>query len=135
MDSTFLRFLLHDSRFVRVIHVSIYGLARGAMVNWEGTVTRNDSDSTESMRLQYSPLYVLVSMNPAKVNVPDSLELPDVLPVAPLTRTFIVPSANGKRIPFINCHVEAQTIEYRMPDMGSPPLERMCNAIPQPRKR
>ena len=66
----------------------------------------------------------------------DEME-PGILPVAPLTRTFAVASANGKRISisrqqlpitlayaFIDCRAQAQTIEYCLANIGSPPSGR-----------
>ena len=65
----------------------------------------------------------------------DEME-PGILPVAPLTRTFAV-AANGKRISisrqqlpitlaytFIDYHTQAQTIEYCLENIGSPPSGR-----------
>ena len=66
----------------------------------------------------------------------DEME-PGILPVAPLTRTFAVASANGKRISisrqqlpitlafaFIDYRAQAQTIEYCLANIGSPPSGR-----------
>ena len=94
-------------------------------------------------------LYMLVPMNQMKASTLDGLE-PGVLPVAPLTRTFTVASANGKRIsisgqqlpitPASSGHcAQAQTTEDCVADVGSPPsminaLQCICSAIPQPRK-
>ena len=54
------------------------------------------NESTHYMRLQYPPLYMLVSMNRTKANALEGLEV-GVLPVAPLTRTFVVTTPNQKK--------------------------------------
>lgn len=88
-----------------------------------------------------------VSMNRMKASALDRLE-PDVLPVAPLTRTFVVAAANGKRgvisrqqlcIPAYTFTNSCPSSENRMLHgrIGTPPsgpLRCICSAILQPRK-
>ena len=59
------------------------------------------NERTHYMRLRYPPLYVLVSMNRTKANALEGLEA-GVLPVAPLTRTFVVTMPNQKRCRFLD---------------------------------
>ena len=89
------------------------------------------------MRLRYPPLYVLVSMNRTKAHALDRLT-PGILPVAPLTRTFVVTTPNGKRtsisrqqLPitpayaFTDYCAQAQTIEHCVVDIGKPPYGQL----------
>ena len=92
---------------------------------------------THFMRLEYPPLYVLVAMNRTKATPLDGLE-PGVLPIAPQSRSFTVASANGKRISisrqqlpitpayaFTDYRAQAQTIEYCVVNIGTPPSGRL----------
>ena len=89
------------------------------------------------MRLRYPPLYVLVSMNHTKAHALDGLT-PGILPMAPLTRTFVVTTPNGKRtsisrqqLPitpaytFTNYCAQVQTIEHCVVDIGKPPYGQL----------
>ena len=92
---------------------------------------------THFMRLEYPPLYVLVAMNRTKATPLDGLEA-GVLPIAPQSRSFTVTSAKGKRISisrqqlpitpaytFTDYRAQAQTIEYCVVDIGTPPTGRL----------
>ena len=68
--------------------------ARGHIVGSTRRERGETSGRTHSVRLQYPPLYVLMSINWTKVSTLDGLE-PGIFPVAPLTRTFVVTTANG----------------------------------------
>ena len=94
-------------------------------------------ERTDCMRLQYPPLYVLVAMNWTKASALPELEH-GVLPVAPLCRTFTVSSPTGKKMSisreqlpitpayaFTDYRAQAQTIEYCMVDIGSPPYGQL----------
>ena len=76
---------------------------------------------------------VLVSMNRTKATALDVQE-PGVLLMAPLTRTFVLATTHGKRTlisrqqlaitpacTFTNYRAQAQTIEYCVVDIGTPP--------------
>ena len=91
----------------------------------------------ERKRRQENSMYALVPMNRTKASALDELE-PGILLVAPLTRTFAVASANGKQISisrqqlpitpayaFIDYRAQAQTIEYCLENIGSPPSGRL----------
>ena len=72
-------------------------MTNGARSHIVGSTRRErgeTSERTHSVRLQYPPLYVLMSMNRTKVSTLDKLE-PSIFPVEPLTRTFVVTTANG----------------------------------------
>ena len=92
-------------------------------------------------------------MNHTKATALDGLEL-GVLPVAPLTRTFVVTTTNGKRtsisrqqLPttpvyaFTDYRARAQTIKYCVVDIGKPPNGQLtpfnayvCSAVSEPRE-
>ena len=95
------------------------------------------NESTHYMWLQYPPLYVLVSMNRTKANALEGLEA-GVLPVAPLTRTFVVMTPNQKKVSisrqqlpitpayaFTDYRAQAQTIEYCVVDIAKPPYGQL----------
>ena len=76
-------------------------------------------------------------MNRTKATPLDGLQ-PGVLPITPQSRSFMVTSANGKRISicreqlpitpayaFTDYRSQAQTIEYCVVDIGSPPSGRL----------
>ena len=91
-------------------------------------------------------------MNQTKAGPLDGLD-PGILPVAPLTRTFVVTTANGKRtsisrqqLPitpvyvFTDYRARAQALEYCVVNIGTPPSAQLApfneyvlrSAIPQP---
>ena len=99
------------------------------------------------MRLEYLSLYVLDAMNRTRATPLDGLE-PGVLPIAPQSRSFTVTSVNGKRISicrqqlsitpayaFTDYRVQAQTIEYCVVDIGTPPSVDSHRPIPTLRCR
>jgi len=95
------------------------------------------TESLQTIQLQYPPVYVLVRMARTKVDALEGLES-GVLPITPLNKTFSVTTASGKKITvtrqqlpvtpeytFTDYHSQAQTINYCIIDLGTPPTGQL----------
>jgi len=92
---------------------------------------------SNSIELQYSPIYVLVAMIRTKAVALQSLAT-GVLPITPLVKTFSVVTASGNKITvareqlpvtpayaFTDYRSQAQTIEHCIVDLGMPPTGKL----------
>jgi len=92
---------------------------------------------SNTIELQYPPIYVLVAMIRTKAVALDSLAT-GVLPITSLAKTFSVVTASGNKITvareqlpvtpayaFTNYRSQAQTIEYCIVDLGTPPTGKL----------
>ena len=94
-------------------------------------------EPSQTIQLQYPPVYVLVRMARTKVDALEGLES-GVLPITPLSKTFSVTTARGKKITvtrqqlpvtpayaFTDYCSQAQTINYCIIDLGMPPTGQL----------
>jgi len=94
-------------------------------------------EPSQTIQLQYPPVYVLVRMARTKADALEGLES-GVLPITPLSKTFSMTTARGKKITvtrqqlpvtpaytFTNYRSQAQTINYCIIDLGTPPTGQL----------